>query len=254
MDCLDGMRLLEDESIDLVVTSPPYAEQRKNQYSGVSQTKYPLWTAEWMNEVKRILKPKGSVGIIIRTSLEKGVISRYVLDTRIVLWNNGWVEPEEIIWIKPDSPPLGSIKRPRRSWEQILWFSLSGDIYCNTKSEQIISSRIGFENNKFKHGGKSHIHTGQNVAKKGISRNRDYIKCGTGKVKTGIKHPAMFPVQVPEYFIKMCCPEYGVVLDPFMGSGTTAIACINTNRNYIGFELEKEYCEIAEKRIADLTK
>jgi len=249
MDCIVGMRELQDKSIDLVVTSPPYVKQRKNQYGGISQTEYPAWTVRWMNEVKRILKPVGSVGIVIRANLKRGVISRHVLDTRIALWDDGWVEPEELVWIKPDSPPLGSIKRPRRAWEQILWFSLSGNIYCNTKSEQIISDRIGFESDKFEHGGKSHIHAGQNVAKKGIARNKDYVECGTGKVERGIKHPAMFPVQVPEYFIKMCCPEDGVVLDPFMGSGTTAVACKQLNRNYIGFEISEEYCHIAAERL-----
>ncbi len=255
-DCLKGMKLIKDNLIDLIITSPPYAQQRKNQYKGVPEKEYPLWTVKWMKEVKRILKPSGSVGIVIRSNLKNGIVSRYVLNTRIALQDDGWVEPEELIWIKPDSPPLGSINRPRRAWEQILWFSLSGSIYCDPKANGTVSNRIGFENNKFEHGGKSHIHAGQNNATQGIARCRDYIECGTGKVERGINHPAMYPVQIPEYFIKMCCPENGIVLDPFMGSGTTAIACINTNRNYIGFEKDEEYYELSLERIKNykLTK
>lgn len=250
MDCIEGTKLIDDNSVDLVITSPPYAEQRKKQYGGIPEKDYPLWTVKWMQDIKRILKPNGSVGIVIRTSLKNGIISRYVLDTRIALWDNGWVEPEELLWIKPDSPPLGSIKRPRKAWEQILWFSLSGNIYCDPKANGVLSERIGFDNRKFEYGGDSHIHAGQNEEiKSGIARCRDYIECGTGKVERGINHPAMYPVQIPEYFIKMCCPDNGIVLDPFMGSGTTAIACINTKRKYIGFEIDKEYYEISNNRI-----
>jgi site-specific DNA-methyltransferase (adenine-specific) len=246
---LEGFKLLDENSVDLLVTSPPYAEQRKNQYGGVTEKEYPNWTVNWMREVKRIIKPKGSIFINIRPHLKKGVISDYVLKTRLALRQDGWKECEELIWIKPDSPPLGSIKRPRRAWESILWFSLEHDPFCNPKANGKLSDRIGFENSKFEHGGKSHIHAGQKQAKKGMSRCKDYIEVGTGKIGRGIKHPAMYPVEVPEYLIKMCCPEGGLVLDPFIGSDTTAVACLNTNRNYIGFEIDQEYTYIANNRI-----
>jgi len=203
----------------------------------------------WMAEAKRVLKPRGSVFINIRPHLKNGIISDYVLKTRLALRDDGWKECEELIWIKPDSPPLGSTKRPRRSWESILWFSQTHDPYCNPKANGTLSNRIGFENSKFEHGGKSHIHAGQTNAKQGIARCKDYIEVGTGKIEKGIYHPAMFPVQVPEYLIKMCCPKDGTVLDPFMGSGTTAIACIKNQRKYIGFEINKDFCDIAESRI-----
>ena len=77
MDCLEGMQLIDDKSITLVVTSPPYAEQRKNQYESILESEYPLWTVKWMNEIKRILKPNGSVIINIRTNIKNGQISYY---------------------------------------------------------------------------------------------------------------------------------------------------------------------------------
>ena len=64
-----------------------------------------------------------------------------------------------------------------------------------------------------------------------------------------IGHPAMFPEELPKRLIKMFSWKGALVVDPFMGSGTTAVACVNTNRNYIGFELDKHYCEIANERI-----
>ena len=248
-DCLELMKDIPDGSINLVVTSPPYAMQRKNQYGGVNEVDYPNWTVEYMRTLRPKLSEGASVFINIRPHLKNGVISDYTLKTRLALREDGWYENEEIIWIKPDSPPLGSTKRPRRSWESIHWFSMNRQPYCDTKANGVESDRIGFENGKHEHGGSSHIHAGQNKSKKGISRSRDYIEVGTGKVEKNINHPAMFPVQVPEHLIRMCSKNEGVVLDMFMGSGTTGVACKNLNRNFIGMELDEEYFKIAQSRI-----
>ena len=248
-DCLELMKGIPDGSINLVVTSPPYALQRKNQYGGVNEADYPNWTVEYMRTLRPKLSEGASVFINIRPHLKNGVISDYTLKTRLALREDGWYENEELIWIKPDSPPLGSTKRPRRSWESIHWFSMSKQPYCDTKANGVESDRIGFENGKHEHGGLSHIHAGQNKSKKGISRSRDYIEVGTGKVEKNISHPAMFPVQVPEHLIKMCSEGGGTVLDMFMGSGTTGVACKNLNRKFIGMELDEIYFNIAKERI-----
>lgn len=248
-DCLEGMKRIPDKSVNLVVTSPPYAEQRKKQYGGISEKEYPEWTVKWLREVKRILKDDGSVMLNIRPHIKSGEISDYVLRTRLAIREAGWIECEELIWIKPDSPPLGSTKRPRRAWESILWFSKTGSPYCDTKANGSFSNRIGFESTKTSN---QDLYSGKKKSESGIARSKDYIEVGTGKVEKGVAHPAMFPVQVPEYLIKMCSSEGGTVLDVFMGSGTTAIACINTNRNFIGFEKDKTYYDIANERIEQI--
>src|SRR5699024_1629334 len=253
-DCLEGMKKLPDKSVNLIITRPPYAEQRKKQYGGISEKDYPLWTVGWMHEAKRILTDDGSIFINIRPHIKKGEISGYVLRTRLAIRDAGWTECEELIWITPDSPPLGSTQRPRRAWESILWFSKTGKPFCDPKANGKESGRIGFEATKFEQGGDSHVHAGQNKAKKGIARSKDYIEVGIGKVDKGLKHPAMFPVQIPEYLIKLCSNETDIILDPFMGSGTTAIACMNANRNFIGFDISREYCNLANERIAKHTK
>ena len=252
MPCEKGILLLEDFSVDLIVTSPPYAEQRKNQYGGIPESDYPEWMVNIMKPLKRVLKPNASVFINIRPHIKNGIISDYVLRTRLALREDGWNECEELIWIKPDSPPLGSIQRPRRAWESILWFSLFNKPYCNPKAVGTESNRIVFENSKFEHGGKSHIHAGQKNAKQGIARGKDYIEIGTGKIDKNIKHPAMFPIQLPEYLIKMCSKENDLILDIFAGSSTTGIASLLNNRNYIGFEIDKGYCDLGCKRIEEL--
>lgn len=209
---------LPDKSIDLVFTSPPYAEQRKKQYGGVTEDEFPSWVVSWMDKLKPKMRTGGSVIINIRPHLKHGKISDYVLKTRLALRESGWDECEELIWIKPDSPPLGSINRPRRAWESLLWFSLDAKIaYCDTKANGTKSNRIGFENGKFDHGGDSHIHAGQNIAKEGVARSRDYIEVGTGKIEKGWKHPAMFPVDVAEQ--RWNCPRsiYGKWNDSYRG-------------------------------------
>lgn len=252
MDCVDGMRLLPDESVDLIVSSPPYAEQRKKQYGGIPEKDYPEWTVKWMEEVKRILKPDGSVAINIRPHIRNGQISDYTLKTRLALREAGWVECEELIWIKPDSPPLGSIKRPRRAWESIHWFGKTGNVYCDVRANGNESDRVGFEGKK----GVGDYKNGVKKASKGISRSKDYVEVGTSQVDRSDfnTHPAQYPVKLAEWLIKMLCREGGVVLDPFIGSGTTAVAALRSNRKFIGFELEPEYVEIANKRISDELK
>lgn len=253
-DCnlgFDNLSQSYGKFVDVVITSPPYAEQRKNQYTSINEKDYPMWTLQWVNSCEKILKDEGSIFINIRPHIKNGVISDYVLKTRLLLRENGWKECEELIWIKPDSPPLGSICRPRRSWEHILWFSKTSKPYVDVKKGGSISSRIGFENSKFEHGGSSHIHAGQNNSKVGKARIKDYIECGTGRVEKGLGHPAMFPRELPSYLINMACPTNGIVLDPFMGSGTTMRECVNKDVGFLGFEIDGEYFNIASKSLYD---
>lgn len=120
----------------------------------------------------------------------------------------------------------------------------------HTKAGGTESKRIGFENTKFVHGGTSHIHAGQNKATHGIARCTDVIVCGTGKIEKGIEHEAMFPKEIPDYCIKLACPHDGIVLDNFIGSGTTAVACIENNVNFFGIEKKTEFVHIARSRVS----
>jgi site-specific DNA-methyltransferase (adenine-specific)/site-specific DNA-methyltransferase (cytosine-N4-specific) len=242
IDCLNGIRLLENNSVNLVVTSPPYAEQRKSYYNGIPEKNYPQWTLRWCNELKNKLTDDGSICINIRPHIKNGIISDYVLKTRLLLRENGWKECEELIWYKPDSLPMGSINRPRRAWESILWFSKSVRPKCNPKANGKSSNRIGFEQTKFKEGNDSYVHNGQNKAKQGIARCNDVIVCGTSKIERGYNHPAMFQIEIPYYIINMMTDENDLIVDPFIGSGTTGRAASKLNRRLVGFELNEEYC------------
>lgn len=248
-DCIDLLSNFPEKSIDCVVTSPPYAKQRGNLYPGVPEKEYPSWTVEYMREVRRILTPSGSVAIVIRPHVFHGQISDYTLRTRLALRDDGWFECDEFIWIKPDAPPMGHKWRPRRSWESIHWFAPTGKPYCDTKANGNESTRLGLESSKGLH---EYI-DGVGKAKKGKARSRDYIEVGTSANNKDPEnnHPAQFPEVLSEWLIRMLCPPGGVVLDPFLGSGTTLVAAINTGRRAIGIELDQSFKTIIEKRVSE---
>jgi len=251
-DLLEQITNIEDNSVDLVLTSPPYAEQRDGLYNGINEHDYPEWTVKWMQQVKRILKPAGNVAIVIRPHIKEGQISDYTLKMRLAIREDGWRECEELIWIKPTSAPLGSNYRPRRSWESIHWFSLDQRSYCDPKANGVVSDRIGMESVK----GVNEYIDSVSTAKSGIARCKDYVEVGThesNKDKFNT-HPAQYPENLASWLIKLLSPEQGVVLDPFMGSGTTGVACLKNNRSFIGIDLEEKYIEIAEKRMENIQK
>lgn len=245
----EHVHLVPDQSVDLVLTSPPYATQRSAHYGGIPEVDYPDWTVDWMRFVKRVLQPTGTVAINIRPNLVEGQISDYMLRTRLALRADGWRECDEWIWHKPDAPPIGNTYRPRRSWESIHWFSLTPQPYCDPRATGQTSQRIGFYTRK----GLGQQFHGNGEHAEGIARVSDVILAGVHQTDRSEwnTHPAQFPVALAEQIIMTLCPRDGVVLDPFIGSGTTAVAALRSNRRYIGFEKELEYVQIAERRIKE---
>ena len=245
------------EKADLILTSPPYAEQRSNLYSSIAEEKYPQWTVNWMELCKPLLKDEASIAIVIRPHIHKGELSDYVLQTRLAVRKAGWIECDELLWIKPNSPPIGHVGRPRRSWESILWFSLNRKCYCDPKANGQPSQRIGFVGKKGKGKYISGLTTPEKWAdKQGVSRCKDYVEIGTAECDHSKEntHPAQFPVALCEWAIKLLCPVGGIVIDPFVGSGSTAVAAAQTNRNYIGIDCCEEYCQITKNRLKLFSK
>lgn len=249
--CEDLIPGLADKSIQLVFTSPPYANQRDGLYEGISEKEYPAWMVKVMQLIKPKLSHDGSVLINIRPHLSKGVISDYVLKTRLALREDGWNECEEFIWLKPDAPPLGSIRRPRRNWESILWFGKEPEPYCDLRAVGHESDRVGFGGStRFGIGGDSPLHEGQHFQRhKGTARIPDVITAYIGEIAKNVMHPAMFPITLPLRLIPTFSRAGDVVFDPFAGSGTTLIAAKNLGRDYIGFDRSEDYCKICQMRL-----
>ncbi len=247
MDCVDGMKKLPDNCIDLVVTSPPYDGVRK--YNGFT---YDLHATG--QEILRILK-EGGIAVMVIQDQTKNFAKTLTSFRTIVDWcdNIGFRLFETVIYRKHGTEGAWWTKRFRVDHEYMPIF-LKGPKpqYFNKEPLKI----------KSKHGGKVMTGSGNRrtdgTTTKIVTRPINKMKCrGTvwnylmagDKNPLKRKHPAVFPDQIPYDFIQCFCPPKGIVLDPFMGCGSTAVSAKKLGRNYIGFDISKEYCELAEERI-----
>lgn len=247
MDCIKGMQSLESNSIDMVVTSPPYDNLRT--YKGFSVDLHK--TGE---EIFRVLKEGGIAAMVIQDQTKNFGKSLTSFKT-IIDWcdNIGFKLFETVIYRKHGVEGAWWTKRFRVDHEYIPIF-LKGKrpLYFDKDPIKIPS----------KHGGKVMTGSGNRRTSgettKAVTRPINKMKCpGTvwnylmagDKDKLKRQHPAVFPDKIPFDLINVFCPPKGLVLDPFMGSGSTAVSAIRSNRNYIGFDVSKEYTELAEQRI-----
>lgn len=249
-DCVDVMASLPTESVDAIITSPPYAEQRKSTYGGIPEKDYPAWTVAWMAEARRVLKPDGSVLINIRPHIKNGQISDYTLRTRLALREAGWNEVDELIWHKTSSAPTGSPRKPRRSWESIHWFAKHGQPYSDAKANGKPSTepnrpriRAAADRNDWAHS----IMGGNTMPL--ISRCTDVVSVSKVNSRQSFDHPAPFPIPLAEWMGKLVCPPGGTILDPFSGSASTGVAAIRNGWHYIGIDAMQEYVDMSRKRL-----
>lgn len=248
--------VLPDDSVDLVFTSPPYAMQRAKHYGGIAEEDYPRWSVAWMRHARRLLKPSGSVLIVIRPHVLDGRLrGRYVRQTLDALEDDGWNYCDEEIWHKVNAPPVGYVGRKRRAWESVHWFSMSPQPYCDPRATGRYSRRIGLMRSRINIiKGRSDYQPGASLeAREGIARATDVTAVGVGDVDRSNfnTHPAQFPVKLAEHFIRTYCPPEGVVVDPFAGSGSTVVGAVRTRRVGIGFDKEGDYVNIARRRLKE---
>lgn len=248
-DCVEVMAALPAESVDAIVTSPPYAMQRKTTYGGIPEKEYPAWTVAWMNEARRILKPDGSAIINISPHVKDGQISDYVLRTRLALRDIGWAEIEELIWHKTDAPPTGSPRRPRRSWESLLWYGKHGRVWANPKAagRPPLFPHTRIASGRADRLGWSHSLAGGRTVPD-IARVPNIVAMGKAK-KSGVDHPAMYPPALAEWLAHLICPPGGTILDPFNGAASTGVAAVRNGWKYIGIDAVEEYVEMSARRL-----
>jgi len=235
MDALKGLEAMDEDSVDLIVTDPPYyIEKLKDNLKGQTlrrSSKNNIFHAEWdslwankqdfldwitvlLLEFKRVLRPKGQIYMFMSY--------HHTPEITMIIKNLGFKFYKPLIWYKPDT--MGVFPNQYGcNYEQILWFredSKKGDDY---------NVRLNIGN-------------GQRDVFTFTSTNPSYREtCGF--------HPTCKPIALVRKLVKNGSDEGDVVLDPFMGSGTTAVACKQLNRAYIGFELEKEYIKTINKRL-----
>jgi len=247
LDCIDGMKEFPDNSIDIVVTSPPYDNIRK--YHGFS-----VDLSAVGKEIFRILKDGGIAAMVIQDQTIN--YGKTLTSFRTIInWcdNAGFKLFECLIYKKHGAEGAWWTKRFRVDHEYIPIF-LKGKKpqYFNKEPLKIPSKWAGVTMT----GGATRLTSGETLKSRKIKINPmkcrgtiwEYLTCGDGD-KLKHQHPATFPDKLPYDLIQCFCPPKGIVLDPFMGSGTTAIAAIILDRYFIGFDISKEYCELANKRL-----
>lgn len=248
---------LSDNSVDLIVTSPPYADQRKNTYGGIHPDKYVEWFLPISKELLRVLKPTGTFILNIKERVHNGERSTYVMELIIAMRKQGWLWTEEFIWHKKNSVPGKWPNRFRDAWERLLQFNK--DKNFNMYQEEVMvpmgdwaKSRLKnlSETDKRRDNSKVGSGFGKNISN-WLSREKAYptnvlhlaTECSNKN------HSAAFPEELPEWFIKLFTKSGDTVLDPFMGSGTTLFVSNKLNRNSIGIDIIPEYYEMVKNKL-----
>lgn len=260
-DCQDILPTLPENSIDLIMTSPPYADSRKKTYGGVHPDEYVAWFLPIGAQLLRVLKPTGTFVLNIKEKVVGGERHTYVLELILALRAQGWLWTEEFVWHKKNSYPGKWPNRFRDSWERCLQFNKDKHFAMYQESVMVpmgdwAKSRLTHLSEVDKVRDESRVGSGfgKNVSA-WVGRDKAYptnvLHLATETGNTG--HSAAFPRSLPEWFIKLFTQEGDVVLDPFLGSGTTAEVAQTLNRHYVGIELKPEYYALACETVSILS-
>ena len=256
-DSLIKLKTLPDSCIDLIFTSPPYADNRKKTYKGISIKDYVNWFMPIASELHRVLKSDGTFILNIKERAYNGERQTYVLELILEIKNQGWLWTEEYIWHKKNCYPGKWPNRFRDAWERCLQFNKQKKFKMYQESVMVpigdwSKKRLTklTDTDRMRDVSKVGSRFGKNVCNwlgKQFVYPANVLHLSTECSNRG--HSASFPLSLPTWFIKLFTQEEDVVLDPFVGSGTTAIACLNLNRHYIGIEAMDNYYKLAQESI-----
>ncbi len=258
-DCEKILRDFPDNCIDLIFTSPPYADQRAKTYGGIKPDNYVEWFLPKAAEFQRVLKPSGTFILNIKERVVDGERHTYVIDLILKMREQGWLWTEEFMWHKKNSYPGKWPNRFRDNWERLIQFNKAKNFAMYQESVMVpignwAKDRLAnlSKTDKIRDESKAGSGFGKNVSN-WIGRDMVYptnvLHMAT---ETGNKnHSAVFPLDLPQWFIKLFTKPGDVVLDPFVGSGTTALAAIQLGRHFVGIDISPEYVERSNQRLSE---
>ena len=257
-DCQEILPTFPDASVDFIITSPPYADNRKSTYEGIPINKYVEWFLPVSAELKRILKPQGSFVLNIKERAVNGERQTYVLELILGMKKQGWLWTEEYIWHKKNCYPGKWPNRFRDAWERCLHFTKQRQF--KMYQERVMLPMGGWADARLRNLSETDLSRDESKVGSGFGKNVSNWLRRTHAYPTNVLHlatesnnrghSATFPLALPNWFITLFTDEHDIVLDPFLGSGTAALAALDLNRRYIGIELMPNYFDLANTAIA----
>ena len=240
-NCLELMKNIPDKSVDCVITSPPYWKGFEYEAYFNSYKQYLDWCKEWLKETKRILKPNGTLWLDVINDSEVTIRAFEIMEiaTRELMFKLH----DTIIWYRYNQQPANTNRQLTNQCEYVFMLRhTSAGIELNKEDAYNLHPEI-FKTKNVGNVWEIPFNSGK----------RNITGFGRKETKSKWGHSG-FPIELPETCIALSTKENDVVLDMFMGSGTTGVACINTNRNFIGIELDEKYFNIAKERIEEAKK
>jgi DNA modification methylase len=260
-DCLPVLAEFPAEYADLIVTSPPYADRRSHTYGGIKPEHYVEWFLPRSEQFLRVLKRSGSFVLNIKEKTEDGQRHTYVLELILALKKQGWLWTEEYIWHKRNCHPGKWPNRFRDAWERCLHFTRERHFKMN--QEAVMVPMGDWKEKRLRSLGKNDVVRFDSQVGSGFGKNianwkgRDLAypsnvlhfatECGNKR------HSAAFPKALPRWFIQLFTDSGDLVLDPFVGSGTTCVAAQELGRHAIGIDIKAEYVELTREEVSGTT-
>ncbi len=243
---------------DLIVTSPPYADARHKHYDGVHPDKFVDWFLTFHEPFFKALKPTGSLVVNIKDKVVDGVRHRYVWHMIEALCERGWFAIDDYIWHKTNPMPGYWPTRLRDGWEYCFHLSKSKRPFFNAEG---VSRPIGdWVESRLSKLGQNDLSRQNSANESGFGRDiSKWVGKETvlpsnviskGVVGKNMGHPAVFPIDLPLFFIKLLCPEDGFIVDPFGGSGSTGVAASRLGRRCLLIDNNASYCQEARRRLS----
>ena len=258
-DCEDVLKGVPDDSVDLIFTSPPYADQRRQTYGGIRPNEYVEWFMPKADQFHRVLKPTGTFVLNIKERAVNGERHTYVIELILEMRKRGWFWTEEFMWHKKNSHPGKWPNRFRDNWERLIQFNKNKKFNMYQDAVMVpvgdwAKHRLSNLSDTDKTRDESRVGSGfgKNVSN-WVGRDMVYpnnvIHMATES--SNKNHSAVFPVALPSWFIRLFTQTEDTVLDPFVGSGSTAVAALRLGRHYIGIDTNPEYVDLSHERIEE---
>ncbi|MFH0914252.1 MAG: site-specific DNA-methyltransferase [Chloroflexota bacterium] len=256
-DSREVLKRFPDKYFNLIVTSPPYADARSKHYDSISPDAYVKFLLSFHHQFWRVLANDGSFVLNVKDRVVNGVRNRFVWHTIEAFSQEGWLCVDDYIWVKPNAMPGYWPNRLRDEWEYCFHmtkqkkFSMYQEAvrrptgeWAKTRLAKLTGKSNGRHNSENDSGfGRDLRHwVGKDTVLPGNTIN-------VGLVGKDMGHPAVFPVGLPEFFIKLFTRVGDNVLDPFAGSGSTGLAAEQLDRNVVLIDTKLEYIKTAKSRL-----